>query len=168
MRTQTGASISDKDKENDPYRRLEELGLQLPPVSAPKGVYVPGVRAGNLIYLAGTIPLKDGILLATGRVGDEVAPQTARALSRTCALAALAAVEQLTGSLRAVAGIVKLTGYVTCTDEFTDLDYVADGASELMEAVFGTAGRPARSVVGMRPGPLNTPVEMDFLVQSST
>lgn len=142
---------------------LAAVGLELPPVSAPKGAYTPAVRAGGLVWVSGQIPLTDGRLTATGRVGREVAADRARELSGQCALAALAAVDHLVG-LDQVVRVVKVVGYVACEPGFTGQESVVDGASDVLVAAFGAAGRHARSVVGVADGPLQAPVEIELLV----
>lgn len=146
-----------------PHERLVRLGLSLPDVSPPKGVYVPAVRSGSLVFASGQIPLVDGELAATGVVGNEVGVDAARELSRRCALAALAAVSRA-APLEKVTRVVKVMGYVACAEGFTAVDAVVDGASELLTAVFGDAGQHARSAVGVARLPLNSPVEIEVTV----
>ena len=147
-----------------PYERLLKLGVALPDVSPPKGVYTPAVRSGRLIFVSGQVPLVNGELTAVGTVGAKVDMASARKLTRSCALAALAAVNQV-ASLEEVTHVVKVTGYVACAAEFTAVDAVVDGASELLIAVFGDSGRHARSVVGVARLPLNSPVEIEVTVE---
>jgi enamine deaminase RidA (YjgF/YER057c/UK114 family) len=144
--------------------RLTRLGLRLPEVSAPKGAYVPAVRSGAYVFLAGQIPLTDGRLTATGRVGAEVTPRRARELSGQCALAALAAADSV-APLESVVQVVKVVGYVSSAPGFVGQDEVVDGASELLAGVFGAAGRHVRSSVGMNILPLNVPVEIEIVLQ---
>ncbi|MGW1182924.1 RidA family protein [Streptomyces drozdowiczii] len=146
--------------------RLAELGLTLPRASAPKGAYVPAVRSGSLVFIAGQIPLTDGELTATGRVGAEVSPESAKALSRQCALAALAAADSVV-PLEEVTGAVKVVGYVSSAPGFLGQPNVVDGASELLTDVFGEAGRHARSVVGMAVLPLDAPVEIEIVLETA-
>ncbi|MFH8727238.1 RidA family protein [Streptomyces termitum] len=150
----------------DIRERLAELGLTLPGASAPKGAYVPAVRSGRFVFIAGQIPLTGGELTATGRVGAEVSPESAKALSRQCALAALAAADSVV-PLEAVTGAVKVVGYVASAPGFLGQSAVVDGASELLIDVFGDAGRHARSVVGMAVLPLDTPVEIEIVLEAS-
>ncbi|UQW99583.1 RidA family protein [Streptomyces sp. RerS4] len=150
----------------DVRRRLAELGLRLPEVSPPKGAYVPAVLSGGFVFVAGQIPMTDGELTQTGRVGAEVAPARAKELSRQCALAALAAVDSV-APLETVVRVVKVVGYVASAPDFTQQAGVVDGASELLVDVFGEAGRHARSAVGVGILPLNTPVEVEIVVQVS-
>jgi enamine deaminase RidA (YjgF/YER057c/UK114 family) len=148
-----------------PDARLAALGLTLPVVSPPLAAYVPAVRTGDHVYTAGQLPLVDGKLLATGKVGAEVGAAEAGALARTCALNALAAVVSLTGSLAAIRRIVKLTGYVASVADFTQQAQVVNGASELMLEIFGEAGRHARSAVGTAVLPLDAPVEVELIAE---
>jgi enamine deaminase RidA (YjgF/YER057c/UK114 family) len=144
--------------------RLAGLGLVLPAVAAPVAAYVPAVRSGDHVYVSGQLPFVDGALPATGKVGAEVAAADAAGLARTCALNALAAVDALVG-LDSVAQIVKVTGFVASAPDFTGQPAVVNGASELFGAVFGDAGRHARSAVGVAALPLDAPVEVEVIVR---
>jgi len=148
-----------------PEARLAALGLDLPPVAAPLAAYVPAVRSGPHVYTAGQLPLADGKLLMTGRVGAQVSVEEGAALARTCALNALAAVASVTGGLSAVARIVKIVGFVASDPSFTGQPLVVNGASELMLEVFGGAGRHARSAVGVSVLPLDAPVEIELIAE---
>ncbi|MEV8536790.1 RidA family protein [Streptomyces sp. NPDC051211] len=150
----------------DARKRLAVLGLKLPEVSPPKGVYVPAVCSGKFVFVAGQIPMSDGELVQTGRVGAEVTPERARELSRQCALAALAAVDSVAG-LESVVRVVKVVGYVSSAPGFTWQAGVVDGASELFVDLFGESGRHARSAIGVSILPLNAPVEIEVLVEVS-
>lgn len=140
------------------------MGLELPAVSAPKGAYTPAVRSAGLVQVSGQIPLTDGRVTVEGKVGAEVSAELARELSRQCALAALAAVDSVAG-LHHVTRVVKVVGYVASAPDFTGQYGVIEGASELLVAVFGAAGRHARTVVGVTDGPLHAPVEIEVLVE---
>ncbi|WP_208543619.1 MULTISPECIES: RidA family protein [unclassified Rathayibacter] len=144
--------------------RLAELGVELPAVAVPAGAYVPAVVHGGLVYTAGQIPFVDGSLPMVGKVGDEVSPEQAKDLARTCALNALAAVADAIGSLDRVTRIVKLTGFVASASGFTGQPGVINGASELLGDVFGEPGRHARSAVGVAELPLGAPVEVELIV----
>jgi enamine deaminase RidA (YjgF/YER057c/UK114 family) len=148
-----------------PEEKLAALGLSLPPVAAPLAAYVPAVRAGSLVYTAGQLPVVDGKLLSTGKVGAEVGAAEAAALARTCALNALAAAASAAGGLSAIRRIVKLTGFVASAPDFTGQPQVVNGASELLLEVFGEAGRHARSAVGTTVLPLDAPVEIELIVE---
>lgn len=144
--------------------RLRELGIELPSVATPAGAYLPARRSGSLVFTAGQLPLVAGTLPATGKVGAEVDPDTARQLARTCALNALAAVHDLVG-LDAVTGVIKVVGFVASAPGFTGQPQVLNGASDLFGEVFGEAGRHARSAVGVAELPLNAPVEVELMVE---
>ncbi len=150
----------------DPRSRLRELGLDLPEVVAPVAAYVPAVQTGNHVYVSGQVPMVDGQLAATGKVGDGVSPQHAKDLARTCALNALAAIEALVG-LERVVKVVKVVGFVASAPGFTGQPAVVNGASELFGTVFGEAGRHARSAVGVAELPLGAPVEVEVIVEVS-
>jgi len=145
--------------------RLAALGLALPPVAAPVAAYVPAVRTGNYVYTSGQLPLADGKLQGTGKVGDAVRPEEAAGFARTAALNALAAAASVAGGLDAITRIVKVTCYVASTPAFTGQAQVANGASELLIEVLGDAGRHARSAVGMAVLPLDSPVEVELIAE---
>jgi enamine deaminase RidA (YjgF/YER057c/UK114 family) len=149
---------------SDARAKLRELGLELPPVVAPVAAYVPAVQAGNLVYVSGQVPMVDGQLAATGKVGDGVSPEQAKDLARRCALNALAAIDNLVG-LERVVKVVKLLGFVASAEGFTGQPAVVNGASELFGAVFGEAGQHARSAVGVAELPLGAPVEVEVIVE---
>ena len=147
-----------------PRARLAELGLELPAVAVPLAAYVPAVQSGRQVYISGQLPIVDGELVVTGKVGAEVAPERAKELAGVCALGALAAVDGLVG-LEAVARVIKVTGFVAAADGFTGIPTVINGASELFGAVFGEAGRHARSAVGVAELPLGAPVEVEVIFE---
>jgi enamine deaminase RidA (YjgF/YER057c/UK114 family) len=150
----------------NPLERLQELGINLPPVSAPLAAYVPARRSGRLVFTSGQLPFVDGALPMTGKVGAAVSLEDAGSLARTAALNALAAVHDLVG-LDAVVGVVKVVGYVASAPEFTGQPAVVNGASALLGEVFGTAGAHARSAVGVAVLPLDSPVEIELIVEIS-
>ncbi len=144
--------------------KLAELGIELPAVVAPLAVYVPAVRTGNLVYTAGQLPISDGALLATGKVGAEVTAEQAKDLARQCGLNALAAVHALVG-IDAVVKVVKVVGFVASAPGFDGQPGVINGASELFGEIFGAAGAHARSAVGVSELPRNAPVEVEVIVE---
>jgi len=148
-----------------PEDRLAELGLALPAVAAPLAAYMPAVRSGSLVWTSGQLPMVEGKLAATGKVGAEIDAEQGKALARTCALNALAAVKAEVGDLSAVRRVVKVVGFVASTPEFTGQPGVVNGASELLGEVFGEAGRHARSAVGVAVLPLDAPVEVEIVVE---
>jgi len=145
--------------------RLAALGLTLPPVTAPVAAYVPAVRTGSYVYTSGQLPVVDGKLQATGKVGDAVSPDDAARLARVCALNALAAAAEAAGGLGSVRRIVKVLGFVASAPGFTGQAQVVNGASELLIEVLGDAGRHARSAVGMAVLPLDAPVEVELIAE---
>ena len=147
-----------------PLAQLAELGLELPTVVAPLGSYVPAVRSGSLVFTSGQLPVVAGALQVTGKVGGAVSAGQAQELARTCALNGLAAIHDLVG-LDSVARVVKVVGYVASTPEFTGQPGVINGASDLLGAVFGDAGRHARSAVGVAALPMDAPVEVELIVE---
>ncbi|GAA3791867.1 RidA family protein [Sphaerisporangium flaviroseum] len=148
-----------------PEERLAELGLTLPEVVKPLAAYVPAVRTGNLIYSSGQVPMVDGKLGVTGKVGAEVDADQAKELARVCALNALAAVASAAGGLSEIVRIVKVVGFVASAPDFTGQPQVINGASELFGEVFGDAGRHARSAVGVAVLPLDAPVEVEVIAE---
>ena len=146
-------------------QKLAELGLELPNVATPAGAYVPAVISGNLVFTAGQIPLVDGVLMATGKVGNEISPEFAKEIAQRCALNALAAIKSVLGDLSRVKRVVKVVGFVASTPDFTGQPGVLNGASELLGKVFGEAGLHARSAVGVASLPLDAPVEVELIVE---
>jgi len=147
-------------------RKLEELGLTLPQAAAPVASYVPTVLANGMLHISGQLPFKDGALV-TGRVGDGVSLEDAQDAAKLCALMLVAQMKAALGTLGRVERIVKLGVFVNSTGDFTDQPKVANGASDLMVALFGDAGKHARSAVGVPVLPLGAAVEIDAIVQVS-
>lgn len=148
-----------------PTDRLAELGLELPAVAFPVAAYVPAVVTGRLVYTSGQLPFRDGVLPATGKVGAEVSREDAADYARTCALNALAAIDQAIGSIDRVTRIVKVVGFVSSAPDFTGQPAVMNGASELLQELFGEVGRHARSAVGVAVLPLDSPVEVEIIAE---
>jgi enamine deaminase RidA (YjgF/YER057c/UK114 family) len=148
----------------DAYARLAQLGLVLPQVVPPLAAYVPAVQSGNHVYVSGQLPMVDGKLQATGKVGAEVTAEQATDLARICALNALAAIDSLVGIGRIVK-IVKVTGFVASAEGFTGQPAVVNGASQLFGDVLGELGRHARSAVGVAELPLGAPVEVEVIAE---
>ena len=145
--------------------KLAELGHALPEVASPIAAYVPAVRTGNLVYTSGQLPVVDGKLIATGKVGAEVDVDVAKALAERCALNGLAAIKQVIGDLDNIVRVVKVVGFVAADPSFTNMSAVVNGASDLLGACFGDAGKHARSSVGMAVLPLDAPVEIELIVE---
>jgi enamine deaminase RidA (YjgF/YER057c/UK114 family) len=148
-----------------PEQKLSELGLELPQVAAPVAAYVPAVRTGAYVYTSGQLPMVQGSLAATGKVGTDVTPERAKELAQTCALNALAAIKAEIGDLARITRVVKVVGFVASDPSFTGQPGVINGASELLGAVFGDAGVHARSAVGVAVLPLDAPVEVEVVVE---
>ena len=147
--------------------RLKELKLELPSVSKPIASYVPAVRTGNLVFLAGAGPIRDGKATIAGKVGADITEEQARSAAREAILNSLAALRAEIGSLDRVKRIVKLTGWVNSSPGFTRQPWVINGASDLLVEIFGEAGKHARSSVGANELPLNIPVEIELIVEVS-
>jgi enamine deaminase RidA (YjgF/YER057c/UK114 family) len=147
-----------------PSHRLADLGLSLPPVTAPVAAYVPAVRFEDVVYTAGQLPLVNGTLRAVGKVGAEVSVDDAVDCARIAALNALAAVVDLTGDLDVIRRIIRVAVYVASAPGFTDQPLIANGASQLLGDIFGEAGQHARSAVGVAVLPLDAPVEVELVV----
>ena len=148
-----------------PEERLAELGLSVPEVAKPVAVYVPAVRSGNHVFTSGQLPMRAGELMLTGKVGGEVSQEEAVECARQCALNAMAAVKAEIGDLSRIKRIVKVVAFVASTPDFTGQPLVANGASELFGKVFGDAGVHARSAVGVPVLPLDSPVEVEIIVE---
>ncbi|MFJ8161682.1 RidA family protein [Streptomyces sp. NPDC096136] len=145
--------------------RIAELGLTLPEVVPPLATYQPAVRSGAYVYTAGQLPMVQGKLPLTGKVGAEVSPEQAKELAATCALNALAAVKSVVGDLDRIARVVKVVGFVASAPDFTGQPGVLNGASELLGEILGEKGVHARSAVGVAVLPLDAPVEIEIQVE---
>jgi enamine deaminase RidA (YjgF/YER057c/UK114 family) len=148
-----------------PSTRLAELGLSLPTVPAPVAAYVPAKISGTQVFTAGQLPFVDGALPATGKVGAGVSPEQAADLARTAALNAIAAAASAAGGVDNLAGVLKLVVFVASDPSFTGQPGVANGASLLVQQVFGEAGVHARSAVGVAVLPLDAPVEIELIAE---
>ena len=147
--------------------RLAVLGLSVPEVATPVAAYVPALQEGDLVFTSGQLPMVDGALAATGKVGEGdglVGPEQAKDLAQVCALNAIAAVKSVVGDLDSVSRVVKVVGFVASHPDFTGQPGVINGASELLGAAFGEAGVHARSAVGVAALPLDAPVEVEIIV----
>ncbi len=148
-----------------PEERLAALGLTVPEVAKPVAAYVPAVRTGSYVYTSGQLPMVEGLLAETGKVGAEITPERAKELAEICALNAIAAVRSIVGELSHVVRVVKVVGFVACAPDFTGQPGVINGASELLGRAFGDAGIHARSAVGVAVLPLDAPVEVEIVVE---
>jgi enamine deaminase RidA (YjgF/YER057c/UK114 family) len=145
--------------------RLAELGITLPAVATPVAAYVPAMTSGSLLFTAGQLPFVDGTLLATGKVGAEVSASKAAELARVCALNALAAAHSVLGSLDKVTRVVKVNGFVASAPDFIGQPQVLNGASEVLGEIFGDKGLHARAAVGVAVLPLDSPVEVELILE---
>jgi len=144
--------------------KLAELGLKLPVAAKPVAAYVPAIRTGNLVFTAGQLPLVDGAIPMTGKVGDKVSAEDAKKFAQVCALNALAAVETV-ADVNKIIRIVRVVGYVNGIAGFTSQPAVVNGASELFLHIWGEAGKHARSAIGVAELPLDAPVEVELTVE---
>lgn len=144
--------------------KLEELGIVLPHAAAPVANYVPGVVSGGMLYISGQIPFDTDGTPIRGRLGETLTTKEGAAAAARCAVGILAQIKAAVGSLDRVQRIVKLGVFVASTPDYTDHPKVANGASDLMVAVFGEAGRHARSAVGVAALPLGVAVEVDAVI----
>jgi enamine deaminase RidA (YjgF/YER057c/UK114 family) len=145
--------------------RVKELGLAIPELPRPAFSYVPAVQVGNLIFASGQTPTLDGKLTMQGKLGREIAVEQGQEGARLCLLNCLAEVRGLTGSLDAIVRIVKLNGYVASAEGFTEQPKVINGASALLEQIFGDAGKHARAAIGVAELPFGAPVEIEMIVE---
>lgn len=146
------------------HSRLRELGYELPGVAKPLASYVPAVRVGDQVWTSGQLPLVEGALPLTGKVGAEVTTEQAQEQARIAALNALAAIDAEVG-LDNVSRVVKIVGFVASDPAYADQPVVINGASDFIGEVFGDAGKHARSAVGVAALPKNAPVEIELIVE---
>jgi enamine deaminase RidA (YjgF/YER057c/UK114 family) len=145
--------------------QLQTLGITLPAAAAPAANYVPFVMTGNLLVISGQLPMEAGKLAVTGRLGGGVSLEQGQQAARLCAINIIAQAKAALSDLDRVTRIVRLGGFVACTDDFTDQPQVINGASNLMVEVFGDAGRHARAAVGVNVLPLGAAVEVDAIIE---
>ena len=145
--------------------RLVALGIELPPAPAPLASYIPVTVAGDLVFVAGQVPLGDGTVLVRGKAGADVSLEEAQGAARRCALQALSALRDALGSLDRVAGIPQVTVYVASAPGFTDQPKVANGTSDVLVEIFGDQGRHARVAVGVGELPLGAVVEVAVIAR---
>jgi len=145
--------------------RLQELGLVLPVPPKPVATYIPAVRTGNLLFLSGVLPSRDGQLVMTGKLGHALSIEQGIEAARIAVLNALAIVKMEAGSLDRVKRIVKMVGHIASAPGFTDQPQVLNGASDLLVEIFGDAGRHARVAVGAAELPRQAPVEIELIVE---
>lgn len=148
-----------------PESRIQELGFTLPTPPAAAGAYVPAVQTGNLLYLAGTLPVQNGKVVSLGKVGAEISLAQAAEAARLCTLNALANAKAHCGSLDRVVRVVMVNGFVNGIDGFSDSPKVLNGASEFLLQVFGDAGKHARAAVSVNGLPLGASVEVQIILE---
>ena len=146
--------------------KLQAMSIALPRVPGPFGAYVPAKRVGNLLYVAGQLPMKEGKLLAAGQVPSRCSIEAARAAARQCVINALAAVLAIEGRVDHLVGVVRVGAFVNSDVAFTQQPLVANGASEFLLELFGEAGRHVRPAVGVNTLPLDAAVEVEFIFQA--
>jgi enamine deaminase RidA (YjgF/YER057c/UK114 family) len=145
--------------------KLKELRITLPIAPKPVANYVPAVRAGELIFTSGVLPMKEGKLAYEGKLGKELTVEQGQEAARLAVLNALAVVKQEIGNLEKVLRVVRLTGHVASSPGFVQQPAVLNGASDLLVAIFGEAGRHTRAALGAAELPLNSPIELELIVQ---
>ncbi len=145
--------------------KLQALDIELPPAPQPVASYVPAVEVGSLLFISGQLPFRDGALLHTGRVPDAVTVEAAKEAARQCLINALAVAREQLTTLDRVVRVVRLSGFVASAPDFYQQPAVINGASDLLEAIFGVSGKHSRIAVGVASLPLNAPVELDLILQ---
>lgn len=157
--------LSDASIRLSAEQRLKDLGLNIPPAPQPFGTYVEAVQTGNLLFLTGMLPTEGRKAKFVGRVGAELDIEAARKAARLAALNAVAVAREHLGSLNLVSRVVRLSVYIAASGESQDLPKIADGASELLQDVFGKDKNPCRSVFGVASLPLDVPVEVEVIFE---
>lgn len=145
--------------------RLKELGIELPAPPKPVATYIPAVQVGELLFLSGVIPFRDGQLMVTGKLGRDLSVEQGMEAARVALLNALAIVRHELGTLDRVKRIVRMVGHVASAEGFVQHPMVINGASDLLVQVFGEAGRHARVALGAAELPLSAPIELELIVQ---
>lgn len=147
-------------------KRLEELGIKLPEAPKPVAAYIPALKSGGLLYTAGQIPLAGGVLQFKGKVGQDLSLEEGYQAARLCTINGLAAAKGVLGDLDQIKRVVKVVVYVNSAPGFDQQPKVANGASELLQAVFGEAGQHVRSAVGVSELPLGAAVEVELVLET--
>ncbi|MDB5174961.1 MAG: Endoribonuclease [Phycisphaerales bacterium] len=145
--------------------KLNAAGITLPAVPGPFGAYVPAKRIGNLVYVAGQLPMKEGKLMAVGQVPSRCPIEQAKSAARQCVINALAAVKAVEGRIDHIVGVVRVGAFVNSDGSFTEQPKVANGASEFLIDLFGDAGKHVRAAVGVNTLPLDAAVEVEFIFE---
>lgn len=147
--------------------RLAALKISLPKPPKPVGSYIPVVRTGNLVFVSGQIPIRDGIVITKGKVPTDVSIEAAQDAARLCIINALAQIKSDIDTLDRISRIVRVSGFVNCQPDFTDQPKVINRASDLLYDIFGERGRHSRIAVGVSSLPLDSSVEIDLIVEIS-
>lgn len=142
--------------------KLNRLGFKIPPAPKPLAAYIPALKAGNFIFTSGQVPIENGKIIYKGKVGRDITEDEARKAAELCLINCLSAVKSVVDDLDRIKRIVKLTVFVNSADDFVAQPKVANGASELLEEVFGESGKHVRSAVGVNELPLNSAVEIEM------
>ena len=150
-----------------PEKKLKELGIELPEAPTPLGSYIPVLRTGNLVFLSGILPLRQGKLMKQGKVGKDLSLDEAKEEARTATINALSVLKAHVGSLDKVTRCVKIAGYIASSPDFTEQPKILNAASDLLFEIFGEKGRHVRTAVGVNVLPLNSPVEIEFIFEVS-
>ena len=150
-----------------PEERLKQLGIELPEVPTPLGSYIPVLKTGNLIFMSGMLPLREGRLVRQGRVGEDISLDEAREDAKMATINALSVLKAYVGSLDKVKRCIKITGYVASASNFTEQPKVLNAASDLLFEIFGEPGKHVRVAVGVNVLPLNSPLEIEFIFEVS-
>ena len=150
----------------NPTEKLRSFNIVLPTVSGPFGAYVPAKRIGNLVFVSGQLPMKEGKLLAAGQVPSKCSIESAKAAARQCVINALAAVSTLPGGIDQIKAVVRVGAFVSSDSNFTQQPQVANGASEMLLEIFGEAGKHVRAAVGVNTLPLDASVEVEFVFEA--
>jgi enamine deaminase RidA (YjgF/YER057c/UK114 family) len=153
---------------SDPYERMKTSGIDLPPPPRPAGSYAPGKIYGSLVFASGQTPTRDGVPAYRGRLGADLSVDEGYAAARLVALNCLAELEAVCGDLRCVQSILKVNGYVAASEGFEEQPAVINGASDLLQEIFGDAGVHARTAIGVQSLPGGAPVEVELVASLST
>ncbi|MBT8380417.1 MAG: RidA family protein [Ignavibacteria bacterium] len=143
--------------------KLKELGLLVPPAPKPLAAYIPAMKVGNFVFTSGQVPIEDGKIIYSGKVGKDLSEQQACKAAELCLINCLSAVKSVISNLDNISKIVKLTVFVNSAEGFTNQPKVANGASGLLEKIFGENGKHVRSAVGVNELPLNSAVEIELI-----
>src|SRR4030043_1401153 len=150
-----------------PEKKLKELGIELPEAPTPIGSYISALRTGNLVFLSGILPLRQGKLIKQGKVGKDLSLDEAREEARTATINALSVLKAHVGSLDKITRCVKIAGYIASSPDFTEQPKILNAASDLLFEIFGEKGRHVRAAVGVNVLPLNSPIEIEFIFEVS-